>query len=149
MPTYTDFDGTLLDAAQAAAVAHALADIGDDDTVTYCRDGAPLMRPSRDTIQRFVAFASVGLAYELLAPFWARGRRSDEQIEYVPVLVDGQAVLELPDEGRSGVLHLMRFHRGDVPDRWLGVYLHCGHLTIREVASLSGAEINERIEAGY
>lgn len=134
-PAYTTFEGAPLTPDQVAAVTTLLTNARDTPFVGYLRDGAPLIFPSRHEIQQFAAFASVGFAYEIHAPFFARSRfRDGDQFECVSVLVDGQAVLEYPDEGGSGVLHLQRRHRDGVPGNWVANFLACGSIPIRALA---------------
>jgi hypothetical protein len=152
MRTYADFDGTPLSPEQSAALeSHLNEAITEADESTrngfgadIVWSGAPLLRPSRESIQRFVVFGSV--AYEILAPFWERCVQSERaQWEYVPVLVDGQAVAWEQTEGESGVLHVMRRHVDGVPAEWLGVWLPCGWLTTNEVAHVSGHDLHEQL----
>lgn len=143
----TTFDGEPLEAEQTAVVMALLARsrASADDSVTYEYDGVPIVRPSQMGPQRFLDFG--GLAYEVSAP----GRRptgyDDSEIELIGVLVDGCGVLEMPDEGQCGVLHLIRTHRGGTPEHWRACCLNRGWLWTREVASAGNAEIDAESDA--
>lgn len=58
-----------------------------------------------------------------------------------PALVDGQAVAQLPDEGRDGVLHFLYSHS---LGRWTTAFIHTGWLWTREL-EMTNEEIVDRI----
>lgn len=69
------------------------------------------------------------------------------RFEYAPMIVDGKMLERCPDEGSSGLAHLMRCTRSrgrDVDERWFVTYLQTGWLYTKEIG-MSNAEIAERI----
>lgn len=85
-------------------------------------------------------------------PFDARevitGVLSDDNglaFEYRPMVVDGKMVIELPDEGRCGVAHLIRrIGKDGTISPWHVSYISCGWLRIDEL-QLPARQIAENI----
>lgn len=83
-------------------------------------------------MQTFAVFGSA--AYEVI-----RFTDADDEgtrYEYLPMLVNGRMLLEAPDEGRTGVIYLMRrtHRRGEPnPTGWMTTSLSAGWLHTREL----------------
>ena len=87
--------------------------------------------------QVFAVFGTV--AHELAE--WSAVDPNGRKMAARPALVDGQAYLESPEEGRPGVLHFLWSAR---LGRWTTSFLHTGWLWTREL-DVSNAEIADRI----
>jgi hypothetical protein len=69
------------------------------------------------------------------------------RFEYVPLVVDGRMLEEVPEEGRDGMAYLMRMtHRRGEPidSAWSVAYLNAGWIRTVELAA-TNAEIVENI----
>lgn len=89
--------------------------------------------------QSFAVFGDV--AFELAE--WSAVDRDSRPMAARPALIDGQAYLQSPEEGRSGVLH---FLWSASLDRWTTSFLHTGWLHTHEL-DMSNAESGDRIAA--
>ena len=113
---------------QRAAIAESVADIRPDPHgwMEYDRDGIFFERFGG---QLFAIFGN-HTAQEI----WCHRINDDSGtvVEFLPAIVDGHAILESPEEGRSGVLHLMRFtthpRRPHVVGKWACLFLARGWL---------------------
>lgn len=143
LPFPTDYDD-----GQLAAIAEGVAETAPDPRgwMQYEPDGVFFERFSGQLFAVYDKFA----AYQMLCQ---RLHADDGAVvEYLPAVVDGHAILRLPEEGRDGVLHIMRFV--EYPKRpqwarigqWGPIWLHGGWLRTEELM-LSTAEINANIVA--
>lgn len=83
--------------------------------------------------QTWVLFGN--MAYELLSFRFAE--KSEAQVEYVPLLVNGKMLREVPDEGKVGIAYLMRFTHWKGVERpggnWLVGFMKLGWLHKDEI----------------
>lgn len=122
---------------QASAIADALAELRDNCADRRFRDFVEIDRTgvlAQRGKQLFAVFG--GTAYSLFSGE-VIDTDDDSRFEWVPVLVDGHLIAEFPEEGRSGVLHLMRLTRRrgrEVENpKWFASYLSGGWLNASEL----------------
>ena len=140
-----------MDQLKQKALSAALDELRDDCADREFRRFMDVDRTGQLRLRGNEQFAVFGdTAYKL-----REGRLSDEwaEFEYVPAIVDGHLIGQWPDEGRSGVLHLMRClwrknrdgsMRPNYPSAWAGVYLHGGWIHTAELEQ-SDAQIARNI----
>jgi hypothetical protein len=128
---------------QEAAIREALLGIkpGHDRRTgcDYDREGVLFQRRSG---QLFGVFGQ--MAFELLC---MRLEEEGTVYEYLPVIHNGHVIGEFPDEGRCGVLHLIRClkRKGiEQPGRWSATFMSGGYLDTEEL-NMKACEIAERI----
>jgi hypothetical protein len=128
---------------QAAAVASELSSIKPGhDRRTECDYDFQGVLFQRRSGQLFGVFGQ--MAFALLC---MRLEEEGTVYEYLPVIHNGHVIGEFPDEGRCGVLHLMRClkRRGvEQPGKWLMTFMSGGYLDTSEL-NMSAAAIAERI----
>lgn len=133
---------------QQTAINDAIAELRENcadksfrDFVEIDRTGALVQRGK----QLFAVFGET--AYELHNSEFVDST-DDSRVEWVPAIVDGHAIGEWPDEGRSGVLHLLRFTRRRGREienpKWFASFLPCGWLHTTEI-NQSNRQIAENI----
>lgn len=131
-------------AEQQAAIDAAIAETKNthDGFVTYAWSDRIVQRGP----QMFAIFGS--MARELLRFSESGDERA--KYEYVPVIVGGRMLEECPDEGRSGMLYLLRCvwraapHNRGLIGVWSCTYMNTGWLHTEELA-LTNGEIEDRL----
>lgn len=131
-------------ADQQAAIVGAIKAAVSSRGVEYDQTG--VLARHQITGELFAVFGST--AYKLMDKTVVDSE-SDTVVEYVPAVCDGHLVGEFPDEGRSGVLHIVRIPRRrgvDQPDAsWQCIYVSAGWIHTHEL-NKSNSEILENIE---
>jgi hypothetical protein len=128
---------------QRAAIEVRSADCVDDDWVSY-QHGSEL---NTKGTQAFVSFGGT-IAYEV---FTKRIDIDGTILEVCPAVTkDGNFVRQVPDEGRAGVLHLLRLlSQGGVmveDPAWTADFMRTGWLYTKEL-DMTPSEIAGRIAA--
>lgn len=123
-------------------IAEALATAINDNFVSYEKTTTFIAHGE----QQFAIFGT--MAYELLCKR-VHSKGTDSIVEYTPAIdAAGCATAQFPDEGRSGILHVMKFLRlngKDLIDPKISVtYIECGWINESEI-SLTNAQIADNI----